>query len=204
MLTIGLTGGIGSGKSTVAEMFRELGAPILDSDVVAREVVEPGTEGLKAVRERFGDDVVQADGGLNRAALRRRIFADEGERRALEGLLHPRIIARMRAWAQPLRAPYCIMVIPLLVESRLGHLVDRILVVDAPVEEQRRRAAVRDTAEAGDIDRVIAAQASRAERLAQADDVVRNDGDLNALREQVLALHQRYLDLAAGREPAPE
>jgi len=166
---------------------------------VAREVVAPGSEGLAAVRRRFGDEIVRSDGSLDRAALRQRVFASDAERRDLEAILHPRIVARMQSAAQSVQEPYCILVIPLLVEKGLEHLVDRVLVVDAPVEVQRRRAAARDGTSTQEIARIIAAQASREERLARADDVIHNpDDDPSALRAQVLDAHHRYLALAGA------
>lgn len=199
MLRIGLTGGIGSGKSTASSLFEQLGVPVIDADAIAREMVAPGQPGLDAVRQAFGPDAIGADGTLDRAWLRARVFAEPDERQRLEELLHPLIREAIRARVQQLAAPYCILAIPLLVEKGWRSEVDRVLVIDAPVEQQIARTASRDRMRTEDVERILAAQASREERLAAADDVLCNEGDLNALRERVTLLHQRYLRLAGQR-----
>ena len=208
MLRIGLTGGIASGKSAAAAVFAELGVPVIDSDVIAREVVAPGSHGLAAIRARFGEGVLQADGQLDRRALRAQVFADPTARRELEALTHPLIRERMAAQSAAAGGPYQIHAIPLLVEGgarRPG--IDRVLVIDCPEEIQVQRVMARDRADEAGARAVLAAQASRAQRLAAADDVIVNDQGLETLREAVVTLHQRYLGLAAvygARDPAAE
>jgi dephospho-CoA kinase len=208
MLRIGLTGGIASGKSAAAAVFAELGVPVIDSDVIAREVVAPGSPGLAAIRARFGEGVLQADGQLDRRALRAQVFADPTARRELEALTHPLIRQRMATLSAVAGGPYQIHAIPLLVEGgakRPG--LDRVLVIDCPEEIQVARVMARDRVDEASARAVLAAQASRAQRLAAADDVIVNDQGLETLREAVITLHQRYLRLAAvyaGRDPAAE
>ena len=202
-LRIGLTGGIGSGKSTVAGLFQALRVPVIDADRVARELVEPGEPALAEVIAAFGPEVVQADGRLDRARLRTRVFADPQARARVEAILHPRIRARMAALAEGLSAPYCILCVPLLVEAGQLDLVDRVLVVDAPEAVQLERVCRRDGGTPALAQVILASQAPRAARLAAADDVIRNDGDLHALRREVTRLHEGYLRLAArGLRPA--
>ena len=195
-LRIGLTGGIGSGKSTVAEIFASLGVPVIDADLVAREVVEPGTPALAEVAAAFGPGVLGPDGRLDRARLRTRIFADDTARTRLEAILHPRIRARMEALARAADAEYCLLVIPLLVEHAQRNLVDRVLVVDAPEPLQVERVCARDGVTPEAARAIIRTQAPRAVRLAAADDVVRNTGAEARLRREVEALHHRYRRLA--------
>lgn len=198
-LRVGLTGGIASGKSTVADMFEGLGASIIDTDVVARDVVAPGEPALDDIRHEFGDEVFDADGALDRAALRRIIFADDDARERLEAILHPLIRERTEALATTAGGDYQIIVVPLLVESPLKDLVDRIVVVDCDESAQIRRLMARDAESEGQARRILAAQSSREQRLQIADDVVRNDGELTATLEQVEKLHRDYLELARGR-----
>lgn len=170
--------------------------PVIDADKVAREVVRPGQPAWEAVREAFGADAIGPDGELDRAWLRTRVFRDARARERLEQLLHPRIREAIRRQVSGLAAAYCIIAIPLLVEKGWWDDVDRVLVIDAPAGMQIARTAARDGMSEEEVERILAAQASREERLAAADDVLRNEGDLNALREQVTLLHQRYLRLA--------
>ncbi len=193
---IGLTGGIASGKTTVANLFAELGAAIIDTDVIAREVVAPGQPALEEIATAFGDEVLQADGSLDRGALRARIFASVEDRRRLEAITHPRIRAETLRQASEAGGPYQLIVVPLLVESPLRDSVDRILVVDCPEETQIERLMARDADSEAQARRILAAQASRSERLAIADDVVRNDGSREDTRRQVAALHEIYRSLA--------
>ncbi|UCG73105.1 MAG: dephospho-CoA kinase [Chromatiales bacterium] len=193
---IGLTGGIASGKSTVAEMFAELGVPVIDTDVIARQVAAPGEPALAEIVEAFGPDLLQADGSLDRRALRARVFADPADRHRLEGILHPRIRARTLATAARAGGPYQVIVVPLLVESGFTRLVDEVVVVDCPEAEQRRRLLARDGGDAAQADRMMAAQLSREARLAAADTVIDNGGELSETRAQVHALHRRYLEIA--------
>ncbi len=195
-LRIGLTGGIASGKSTVADMFAELGAKIIDTDVIAREVVEPGQPALEQIRSEFGDEVISPGGTLDRAAMRRIVFDDDEARERLEAILHPRIRASVLARADAADGAYQVIVVPLLLESPLGEFVDRILVVDCPEEVQVARLMARDAESEARARRILAAQSSREARLAVADDVIVNDGDLGETLEQVQALHECYLALA--------
>lgn len=199
-LRIGLTGGIASGKSTVADMFADLGVPVIDTDIIAREVVRPGEPALAEIREAFGAGVIAADGTLNRPAMRAIVFGDDAARRRLESILHPRIGRATREQAEAAGGDYQVIVVPLLVESSLREFVDRVLVVDCDEETQVARLLARDAESADQARRMLAAQSRRAERLAIADDVVGNDGSLDDTREQVLALHRRYLHEAATRE----
>ncbi len=196
MLKIGLTGGIASGKSAVAEMLAALGAAVIDTDVIAREVVAPGEAGLTAVTAAFGNELLAPDGTLDRAKLRRLVFADPAKRRRLEAILHPLIRARAVAAAQQASGPYLVFVVPLLIETDFVALVDRVLVVDCDPATQLRRLMARDGAPAAEARRIVAAQAGRAERLAAADDVLYNNADLAKLQTAVAALHARYLRLA--------
>jgi dephospho-CoA kinase len=198
-LRIGLTGGIASGKSTVADMFADLGVPVIDTDVIAREMVEPGQPALAEVRETFGDGVIAADGTLDRAAMRAIVFGDDAARRRLEAILHPRIGAATRAQADAAGGDYQVIVVPLLVGSSLRAFVDRVLVVDCDEGTQIARLLARDAESEDQARRILAAQSSRAERLAIADDVIVNDAGLEETRSQVLALHRRYLREAAAR-----
>ena len=202
MFTVGLTGGIGSGKSTVANLFAELGVPVIDTDVVARQLTLPGGAALEAIRAAFGEDVILADGMLDRAALRRRVFADAVARRQLEAILHPRIRQMVEQSLATLDAPYALIVIPLLVETGgYRDVLRRVLVVDCPEALQVARVMARSGLARDEVDAILAAQAGRAERLAAADDVIVNDASAAALRAEVTALHQRYLAYAAADLP---
>ncbi|MDJ0904861.1 MAG: dephospho-CoA kinase [Woeseiaceae bacterium] len=193
---IGLTGGIASGKSTVANLFAELGATIIDTDVIAREIVEPGQPALQDIAAAFGEEVLQPDGRLDRSALRSRVFANAGDLQRLEAITHPRIRAETLRQADAAGGLYQLIVVPLLVQSPLRESVDRILVVDCPEETQIERLMARDAESEAQARRILAAQASRSERLAIADDVVSNDGSLENTRRQVAALHEIYRSLA--------
>jgi len=195
-LRIGLTGGIASGKSAVADAFARRGVPIVDTDQLAREVVEPGTPALAAVVEAFGPDVLGPDGRLDRRRLRQRVFADAADRRRLEGILHPAIRTAMHARAEAVDAPYVVIAIPLLVENGLQRAVDRVLVVDCAPEVQLARLLARDGETVEGARAILAAQVSREQRLAAADDVITNDGTLADLDARVGALHERYLAAA--------
>ncbi len=198
-LRIGITGGIGSGKSTVARLFLALGVPVIDTDEIARQLVRPGQPALTRIRQAFGAGILAPSGELDRSAMRDIVFAAPEKRRELEQILHPLIRAEAAAWARSQREPYCLIVIPLLIEAGWLDDVDRILVVDAPLELQLRRATTRDRAAEADVRAIIDAQCAREARLAAADDVISNDGDLDRLRLQVERLHRRYLALASQR-----
>jgi dephospho-CoA kinase len=195
-LRIGLTGGIASGKSTVTQRFAELGVPVIDADVASRTVVEPGTPGLAQVVERFGAGVL-ANGRLDRQALRELIFKDSSLRQALDGILHPLIRAEMEREVAKARAPYVVMAIPLLVEGgTAAKRVDRVLVVDADETLQIKRLQARDGGSEEQARAILSSQASRAARLAAADDVLLNSGSVAELRQAVDRLHTQYLQLA--------
>ena len=198
---IGLTGGIASGKSALEKAFAAHGIVVADADQLAREVVAAGEPALAAVVERFGRDVLQADGQLDRAALRVRVFGDPDQRRTLEAILHPAIRARLEAICRAAPGPYAIAMVPLLTEGggRAAYpWLHRILVVDTPAAVQKARLMQRDGIDATLADQMMAAQASRAERLALADDIVVNDGDIHHLQHAADALHLRYLALATA------
>jgi dephospho-CoA kinase len=195
-LRIGLTGGIASGKSTVAQRFKDLGVPVIDADEAARAVVAPGTPALANVIQRFGGGMVAPTGELDRRALRDLIFSDPGARRDLEAILHPFIRADMEDRAATAAGPYIVMVIPLLVEGGSPDRVDRILVVDADEAVQLQRVMARDGGSLEQARAILATQASRGARLAVADDVLLNAGTVTDLRQAVDRLHERYLKLA--------
>jgi dephospho-CoA kinase len=197
-LRIGLTGGIASGKSAVADAFARRGVPVVDTDVIAREVVEPGRPALAAVVAAFGAEVLGPDGRLDRRSLRRRVFSAPELRRRLESILHPAIRAEMQRQAGATAGPYVVIAIPLLVENGLQSQVDRVLVVDCPPEVQLARLLARDGETPEGARAILAAQATRDERLAAADDVLVNDGSLADLDARVDALHRRYAALAAA------
>jgi dephospho-CoA kinase len=196
MLVIGLTGGIGSGKTTVAQRFSAHGVPVLDADRTAHELVRPGTPALAGIAEAFGPDVLDAEGALDRARLRRVVLQDAERRRCLEALLHPLVRTALEQRLEALDAPYCILSVPLLVESRMTDLVDRVLVVDLPEGLQYRRALARGGLSATEVESIMAAQAGRERRLAAAHDVIANDADHDKLYRQVDELHRKYSLLA--------
>jgi dephospho-CoA kinase len=198
-LTIGLTGGIASGKSLVERRFRALGVPVLDADQVARDVVAPGEPALTEITDAFGSGVLAADGSLDRRKLREAAFADTALRDLLQRITHPRILQRMAAWRQAQSAPYCVLSIPLLVESGLQRAVDRVLVVDAPEAVQIRRLMDRDGIDETLAQRMVRAQSSRSARLAVADDVLDNSGTTQQVADRIDGLHRTYLRLAHQR-----
>ena len=194
---VGLTGGIGSGKSSAARLFEELGAAVIDTDAISHELTQPGGAALDAIRRAFGEEYIGADGGLARSRMRLRVFADAGARAALEAILHPLIRAATRTRVAAASAPYVVIVVPLLLETgAYQDLTDRVVVVDCSEEMQIARTIARSALTEPEVRAIMAAQWPRARRLAAADDVLHNDGDLGALSEQVHALHLRYLRLA--------
>lgn len=195
-LRIGLTGGVASGKSTVADLFAAKGVPIIDTDVIAREVVEPGRPALAEITQEFGPEILDEKGRLHRRRLRDLVFKDDKRRKALEAIVHPRIREETEARAAAAGGPYQVIVVPLLAESPMKATMDRILVVDVSEETQLERLLQRDAEREVQARRMIAAQASREDRLAIADDVIDNSGTLAATADQVDRLHRKYLELA--------
>ena len=198
-LVVGLTGGVASGKSTVGELFMQLGTPLLDGDHVAREVVAPPSPALAAIAGRFGPEFLQADGTLDRRRLRERVFGDPAALRELEAITHPLIRGRILDWQAAQTAPYCILSVAILLEAGMDRLTDRILVVDVPVAAQLERLVHRDGIAEPLARQMVAAQASRELRLGRADDVIDNTRPNEALLPQVRRLHAHYLELARGR-----
>lgn len=193
---VGLTGGIGSGKTTVANLFAAEGITLVDADIVAREVVAKDSKGLKAIVEHFGTEMLTPEGELDRAKLRERIFNQSAEREWLNQLLHPMIRQEMLEQVKNATSPYVIMVVPLLFENGLDRLVNRTLVVDISPELQISRTVIRDQVDATQVNNIINSQCSRSEKLARADDIIDNQGEISTLKREVLALHQRYLQLS--------
>ncbi|MCK7546966.1 dephospho-CoA kinase [Marinobacter koreensis] len=195
MVVVGLTGGIGSGKSTVARLFGSLGVHWVDADDVAREVVEPGTPALASIAEHFGTGILLPEGSLDRAGLRQIVFNDPSERAWLESLLHPIIRDELIRQLRPAdyELPYTLLVSPLLLETDQHNLVNRIVVVDVPVSVQIERTMARDANARDQVERIVAAQISREKRLERADDVIDNDRPMNEVERQVLDLHNRFL-----------
>lgn len=201
-LIVGLTGGVASGKSTVERAFQDLGVPVIDADQVAREVVKPGEPALEQIAAHFGADVLLPDGCLDRRALRSRVFADEEARRTLERITHPAIRERLQRWREALSAPYGVLSAAILVEAGLNTLCDRVLVVDTSRETQRRRLMARDGVDEALAEQMLAAQATREQRLRAADDVIVNDDGIEAIAEWVASCDAFYLQLARGTAQA--
>lgn len=197
-LVIGLTGGIGSGKSTVADCFSDLGVPVIDTDILARELVEPGQPALAEIIKAFGEECLSADGSLDRDYLREQVFSDPGLRKKLEAILHPAIRNLVRERIEAVSTPYCITVIPLLLETRQTDLVDRVLVVDAEESSQLDRVMARDQLSKAAVTAIMHTQTDRETRLAAADDIILNDSSLESLKDKVQTLHTRYMELSHG------
>ena len=193
MLKIGLTGGIGSGKSAASARFADLGAEVIDTDRLSRELVEPGQPALREIIAAFGEGMLDTQGRLDRGLLRERVFGDAAARKRLEEILHPRIRDAMLARAEDSTAPYVVFVIPLLFEAGQRALVDRVLVIDVPEPLQRARVAARDGFDDAQIAQILAAQVDRTTRLSGADDVICNDGSIAELHAAVDRLHHQYL-----------
>jgi dephospho-CoA kinase len=203
-LVIGVTGGIGSGKTTVANLFSSLGTPVIDADELARQVVAPGQPAYEEILQHFGTTFLSKSGGLDRRRLREHIFSDPAKRDRLEAIVHPRVYAQMKRLLDRLAAPYAIVVVPLLIETGARELVDRVLVVDSPEELQIERTRRRDRTTRMAVEKILAAQLDRNARLSAADDIIENDGSVEALAKAVSALHRRYLSKAeriAGEQP---
>jgi dephospho-CoA kinase len=200
---VGLTGGIGSGKSAAATLFEELGAAVVDTDAIAHELTAPGGAAMGPIRSAFGDEVIAPNGALDRSAMRRLAFADAQAKARLEAILHPMIRAEADRRSAAARAPYVVLVVPLLVESGgystgdRSSRAQRVAVVDCPEEVQVARVMSRSGLSAEEARAIMAAQVGREQRLAAADDVIDNGGELAALRPQIEALHRRYLEMAA-------
>jgi dephospho-CoA kinase len=197
---VGLTGGIASGKTTVAAFFAELGAGLLDTDEVAREVVAVGEPGLEAIVTAFGTAILLDAGGLDRGSLREIVFDDTDARRKLEAILHPLIRARTRTQLDALQAPYAMVVVPLLIETDFSEIVNRVLVVDCPRDLQLRRLIQRDQISAEDAEAMVAAQVDRETRRARADDIIDSSQSLATIRDRSTALHADYLRRAASHD----
>jgi dephospho-CoA kinase len=196
MLKVGLTGGIGCGKTTVSDLFAGMGVPVLDADQVAHELTDKGQPALVRIREEFGEQILNLDGSLNRWQLKKLIFADAKQKQKLEAILHPLIIAALNAKIEQLNAPYCILSIPLLFETKMEAAVDRVLVVDCPVELQIERVSKRDKLDINIIQAIIASQIPRDYRRKHADDLLDTSQTDNPLAEQVKKLHNLYLSLS--------
>ncbi|MGZ5044745.1 MAG: dephospho-CoA kinase [Methylobacter sp.] len=200
MLKVGLTGGIGCGKSTVAKIFANLNVPVLDADQVAHRLVEKGQPALDQIQQVFGTAILNPDGSLNRKNLRELVFSDIKQKQKLESILHPLIYKNLQTELEQLNAPYCIISIPLLFETAMTHFVDRILVIDCPVEIQIERVKTRDNLTVERIQSIIDNQVSRVFRKANADDLIDNSTTDYRLAEQVKKLHNLYLSLSACRD----
>ena len=202
MYVVAITGGIGSGKTTVANQFAALGIEVVDADLIAREVVEPGTPALAAIASHFGPGILDEQERLDRRALRERIFSDPAAKSWLNALLHPIIRSEMLRQCAAANSPYCLLVVPLLVENRLTELADRVLVIDVDEATQIERTCRRDGVSLEQAQAILASQASRSERLAMADDVLDNQsGTTETIRERILALHETYLAFASQQAP---
>ncbi len=196
MVRIGLTGGIGSGKSTVAALFARHGAPVIDTDEIAHELLAPGQTAHAEIVAAFGGEILDTNGNIDRAQLRHRVFAEPAERKRLEAILHPRIRTETVRRLEGLHAPYCLVVVPLLIETGFTDLVDRVLVIDADDTLRIQRTKARSGLGEAEIRRIMASQASRQERLQSADDVITNNSDLAHLEREVARLHGVYSALA--------
>ena len=195
VLKIGLTGGIGSGKSAACEIFSELGVPVIDADDIAHKLVKPGMPAFKEITRLFGNEVISVDGTLDRKIIRDRVFANEIDRKKLENILHPAVYEEIAVQVKSINSRYCIISIPLLLETDASKTVDRILVIDVPRELQLERAANRDKTNNSDIDAIIDSQISREARLSAADDIVDNRGDINDLRKKICDIHEFYSNI---------
>jgi dephospho-CoA kinase len=198
-LMIGLTGGIACGKTTVAHLFIQQGAAVIDADEIAHQLVVPGQPALAQIVDYFGIDILEPTGHLNRAKLRQQVFAHPEQRQQLEAILHPLVLQQMWQQAQQQNTPYCLLCIPLLIETGLVNRVERVLVIDCPTDLQRQRLKQRSGLADVEITQILAAQVHREKRLAIADDVIHNNGTVTALEQQVVILHQKYLQLANYR-----
>ena len=197
MLVVGITGGIASGKTAASNRFAELGVPVVDADVIAHQIVEPGRSACKKVIVEFGSEIAREDGGFDRAKLRKIVFADSKKKEVLESILHPEIRKEILRQLSELSAPYAIVVIPLLAESKSEYPLNRVLVIDVPEDIQIERVKARDATTTEEAERIIRLQASRTDRLAMADDTIVNTGSIQTLNDSIDKLHRKYLSLAA-------
>ena len=193
MLRVALTGGIGSGKSEVSHIFASLGTPVIDTDVISRQVVQPGSAALVEISASFGNDYLLKDGNLDRQKMRERIFKDPDARQMLENILHPRIRQEVTSQLAKLSSPYAIIVIPLLLETGQQAMADRVLVIDCPESLQQERVMARDNIDQHLFEQIRSSQVSRQDRLNIADDIITNDADLAHLQRQVMDLHHKYM-----------
>lgn len=198
-MIVALTGGIASGKTTVANWIAQQGIDCIDADVIARQIVEPGQEALSVISNHFGEQILTNDGQLNRRKLREHIFNNPDERRWLENCLHPRIKAQIKAQLSLSTTPYTLLIVPLLIESGLEKLADRVLVVDIDPQEQLKRICQRDEVSLSQAKQIVATQSARQERLNIADDVIYNDGSMDELKQKTISLHRQYLQLAQAK-----
>jgi len=198
-LTIGLTGGIASGKSLVESQFHALGVPVLDADQVSRDVVAPPSTALDEIAKQFGSDFITTEGSLDRRRMREHVFTNAEAKRQLEAILHPHIRQRLRQWLDAQTAPYCMVSVAILLEAGMNKLVDRVLVIDVPVETQKARLTGRDSISEELADNMIATQTQRHIRLKAAHDVIQNTGTPEQTLQEVTRLHHVYLDLASRR-----
>ena len=196
MLRIGLTGGIGSGKSTVAELFKHHGVPVIDADEISHALLEPGQATFKNVVKLFGEEILSDNKSINRNKLRDLVFSDIKNRKKLENIIHPEVRKNIVTEVNKLQAAYCIIVVPLLVEADFLDLVDKVLVIDADEPERIKRIAIRNSMSELEIDKIIKSQSSRQKKLKIADDIINNNFDKNLLADQVDALHEKYMKLA--------
>jgi len=194
-LKIGLTGGIGSGKSAACDIFSELGVPVIDADNIAHSLVKPGTPAFNEIKKVFGNEIISSDGTLDRKIIRDKIFTNEIDRKKLEHILHPAVYEEIAVQVENIDSRYCIISIPLLLETDASNTVDRILVIDVPRELQLERALNRDKTNKSDIDAIIDSQISRKDRLSAADDIVDNKGNINDLRKRICELHEFYSNI---------
>lgn len=191
-MKVGLTGGIGSGKTTVSDGFSALQVPVIDADIIARQALDTDKPAFRQTVKLFGNDILDDNGDIDRWVLRQIVFTDSSKRRALEQIVHPVVRAEIEAQAGSLQSPYCIIVIPLLIESGMQHLVDRVLVVTAEKSRRVERICRRDDIPPADAERIMSAQINETERLSHADDVIENNGDLKQLKSRVAELHRQY------------
>jgi len=196
MLKVGLTGGIGCGKTTVANLFISLGIPVLDADVISHQLVAVGQPALLKIADHFGDGILNSDGALNRAQLREIVFANPAQKKQLEAILHPLVYQELQSQMTQLHTPYCLVSVPLLFETNMQHLVDRVLVVDCPVSIQIERVRIRDNISLERVQSILDSQVSRETRLANANEVIDNSNADSALAEQVKKLHNFYLSIS--------